>query len=341
MVRPAPPPDFRYVGLSPALLTLDATFVGAGVSTAVAGGLAVALGAHASTLVATVVASGLSLIAFGKSGARRVIARIGAEPAAMAIVPWGVVIDPGAAVERVLRWSGVRSIDVDYVHTRDPAGNSATAHSFVTVCTDRERLVGRASGQVSLERLVAHLDAYARESTRAVALDLDGTREGPGTGFDPVARELLGCARDIVASGEGAERLSLAPASYRGVALAAATDDTQTSLRGLLRGDVDDGPDGPDRRALAALIAAEIGAVALVPDLLRLVTAAHPLVAAACKAAALRLGAEPTRTGSLDEVAPFVTEDDLEVLAAWADCSSMGSNVSALEAGPPGAPPAA
>ena len=65
--------------------------------------------------------------------------------------------------------------------------------------------------------------------------------------------------------------------------------------------------------------AAEAENARLTAELLRLVTTAHPLVAAAAKAAALRLGVEVSKTGSLDEVAPFVAEDDLAVLGGWAE----------------------
>ena len=66
-----------------------------------------------------------------------------------------------------------------------------------------------------------------------------------------------------------------------------------------------------DPRPLAALLAARIGAIACVPDLLRLVSAPSGFVALVAKAAALRLGAPLERAGGLDEVGAFVTPEDL------------------------------
>jgi hypothetical protein len=49
-----------------------------------------------------------------------------------------------------------------------------------------------------------------------------------------------------------------------------------------------------------------------------LVQSPHPIIAAVAKAAAKKLGAATAKTGALDEVAPFLSERDCEVLSAWA-----------------------
>jgi hypothetical protein len=61
-----------------------------------------------------------------------------------------------------------------------------------------------------------------------------------------------------------------------------------------------------------------LGARDLVPDLLRLVSSPHPIVAAFAKAAALRLGAPLNRAGTLSEIGPFLFDEDLDAIRAWA-----------------------
>lgn len=235
-------------------------------------------------------------------------------PSPMAIVPWGVIVRPDADDERVLPWSGVRRILVEHFHTKDVAGAPATVESYVTVETARERLAGRAPGHVSLERLIAFLDAYQDESARPIAVDLDGNPLGgdllDGQG---VTTKLLEAAPTYLASSEGRESLSLEPMSYRDDDSRAPSLGTVRVLRDVLRGT----PERADARPLAALLSAEIRAESLLPELLRLVTSVHPVLAACAKAAALRLGADPTRVGALEEVAPFLSEEDLSALSAW------------------------
>jgi hypothetical protein len=76
-----------------------------------------------------------------------------------------------------------------------------------------------------------------------------------------------------------------------------------------------------DPRPFACVLAAELGAVELVEDLVSLVQSPHPIVAAVAKQAARKLGVSTTKVGSLDEVAPFLLEDDARALEAWAQTS--------------------
>src|SRR6185312_15709020 len=80
---------------------------------------------------------------------------------AMAVVPWGVLVDPDTE-PRVLRWTGIRGINVDVIH-RLWGGTPEAVASVVTVDTGRELLVGRAGGAVGLEALTVNIDAYAEE----------------------------------------------------------------------------------------------------------------------------------------------------------------------------------
>ena len=77
-------------------------------------------------------------------------------------------------------------------------------------------------------------------------------------------------------------------------------------------------PKDADPRAFAAVIAAEVHAVEVAPELVTLTQCPHPVVAAVAKQAARRLGVARSRTGTLDEVAPFLHEGDRARLDAWA-----------------------
>ena len=314
--RSIPPPDFRYVGLAPGLSPLHMAAVAAGASTGLAGSLLVMSGTDTTSLLISAVAGGLTALTMGRRGAFRFLRGRPARAVAMAIVPWGVLIRPDEEGDvRVLRWSGVRAVSVDCIHTRDVSGSPQTTWSFVTIETTRERFLGRTLGHAPLERLMAHLDAYAHESSRAVALDLTGNERAEAT-LEPVIRTLLGRARSLLTTAAGVDALGLHGDGYRELSTRRPTSETIETLRGVLR--EDPGMDA-DRRVLAALLAGELGVRELGAELLRLVTTAHPLVAAAAKAAALRLGVEVSKTGSLDEVAPFVIEDDLLTLRGWAE----------------------
>jgi hypothetical protein len=60
-----------------------------------------------------------------------------------------------------------------------------------------------------------------------------------------------------------------------------------------------------------------VHAIALVPELVQLTQCPHPLVAAFAKQAARKLGAARAKTGTLDEVAPFLFEGERARLDAW------------------------
>jgi hypothetical protein len=195
-------------------------------------------------------------------------------------------------------------------------GVPAVLASVVTVDTGRELLRARTPGPAGLESLVANLDAYAAEAARPVALDLDGREPAGDDATEPVMGDLLARAADLCSTSRGAVRLALPPGGYRSFAARAPGPETLSLLRALLAPGADAAP--ADARPLAALVAAYLGAGALVPDLLHLVNAPHPLVAASAKAAALRLGAGMNRAGALREVSAFLFEDDLTALLAWA-----------------------
>lgn len=313
MARRVHPPDFRYVWLIPGP---GSATLALGAATAAVAGMGLLLwsnGHHPLSL--GVMASGAALAGavLRRGEGTRARAPWGAREVTMAIVPWGVIIDPDAE-PRVLRWAAIRSISVETAHTLR-GGTPAVVASMVTVATGRELLAGRTSGAAGLERLIVNLEAYTEEAARPVSLDLEGFEAAGVT--EPVIGELLARAGELCTTGRGAARLTLPSGGYRSMATAAAGPETLALLRGILAPDAAETPS--DARPLAAMIAVLLGARELVPDLLRLVSSPHPVVAAVAKAAAIRLGAPQSRAGAVDEVAAFLFEEDYQSVERWSE----------------------
>jgi hypothetical protein len=305
----APPPDFRYVGLASG----DRVRRPIWAATAFAAAAGLASFAHGGARIAIAIAALASSSAF----IVRAIVRSRSKAAhdhdqSIAIVPWGVLIDP-ADERRVLRWAAVKEVRVEMVHGRD-SGTATTRYSVVHITTEREKLAGTSVGAVPLDRLLAHLDSYTREQSHVIALDLDGTTPSDGP-IEPDCEPLLEAARAYVKSAPASDRLSLPPADYRHASTPFATKETIAVLRRVLR---DRTPHPIDPRAFAAVVAAELRATDLAEDLVDLVQSPHPVIAAIAKVAAKKLGMATARAGALDEVAPFIMERDVETLTAWA-----------------------
>lgn len=294
MASLAPVPDFRYVGLSPVegkRVGMAATALGLGAGTVIAlSGIDIR---HA--VVAGIVATVGS--AFLLRNAR--VDRATPGGPRMGIVPWGVLVDE-LETPRILRWAGVRRVDV--------------SSSRVVVETDRERWEGEID-TARLDRLVEHLDAYAAEQSVPVALDLDGTDEEKILeAHEPCCEALFSSARGFLESAKATTDLDLPPANYRRTSVRAASAHAIDVLRAVLR---DRTSKDADPRAYAAVIAAELNAVELAPELVTLTQCPHPIVAAVAKQAARKLGVARARTGTLDEIAPFLHDGDRARLDAW------------------------
>jgi hypothetical protein len=307
----APAPDFRYVGLDAGPRSRIGVWASAAVGAAT---LTAGLwhGATPRGVVLTALAAVTGMLAFRRVGAPELTKRWGGQPVPMGIVPWGILVDPEHH-PRVLRWAAVARVHVEMLHGRDQ-GTPTTLSSVVTVETEKgETLIGRASGAVSLDRLMAHLEFYAREQAHAVALDLDGDEAGEGP-LEPDVEPLLSAARAWLGSAHAVTRLDLPPTGYRSAGARAASERTIVVLREVLR---DRRERATDPRAFAAACAAELHATELAEDLVPLVQSPHPVVAAVAKVAARRLGVATARVGALDEVAPFLMEQDVEALRGW------------------------
>jgi hypothetical protein len=251
----------------------------------------------------------LSTLLFAREGRER-----GARQTAMAIVPWGVLLEPDVDT-RVLRWPAIREVTVSASHSLQ-GGTPRVVATSVRVVTEREVFAGRMSGPAGLEGLMANLTRYAEEAALPVASDLEG-QEACGDGAtEPVIDDLLRAAEALCTTAQGAARLLLPPGGYRRISNGSVGPETQSLLRATLNGA---GASSADPRPLAAIVAAMLGARELLPELLRITVSPHPVVAAVARASALRLGATRTRAGSIDELAAFLFEEDRERLHGWAE----------------------
>jgi hypothetical protein len=306
----APPPDFRWVGLEPGP-RVSARRAAALVGVSATLGAAVTCGFTSRIMLATAAIAGLSAVAVRVMAPPPPPPLAGGSKVPMAIVPWGVLVESDE-VPRVLRWPAVENVSVQMVHGVD-SGTPSTLWSFVTVETARERFSGRAPGAVPLDRLEVNVEAYAREAGHVASLDLGGTAPGEGP-LEPEVEPLIASAWAYLASAPASSALGLPSGGYRSASARTVSGRAIEHLRGVLR----DRSDRPcDPRAFAAVLAAELRARELADDLLALVQAPHPLIAAVAKVAAHKLGVPRARAGALDEVAPFLMPRDVEVLGAW------------------------
>jgi hypothetical protein len=305
----APAPEFRYVGLEPIAaprlgVAATAFGLGAGVTLAMTGldpRQAIFAGAVASIMSVFALRAGTP--PQGTTGSVR-----------MAVVPWGVLVETDEA-PRILRWAGVRKIEIATSRARHLLARGGLS-SYVAIETERDRFVGEAVGAVPLQGLVEHLDAYTSEQGTAVALDLDGHGAVAQAleAIEPGFEMLLGAARNWLDTAGALVDLDLPPAGYRRTCARAPTSHAIEVLRRILR---DRTPRPTDPRAFAAVVAAEIHARELVPELVALTQCPHPLLAAVARQSARKLGAPRAKTGTLDEVGPFLFEADRTHLDAW------------------------
>lgn len=306
----APVPDFRYVGLEP----VDVGSVG------LPSGMVSLLTAASMTLSGAPLArTALTAAALGVGsamllrGVRRGSTSVRSRGARMGIVPWGVLVDADDG-PRILRWSALRSVDVR-VSRAPRILTKGWPSSRVVVETEQERWVGQAVGTVPLAQLVEHLAAYAHEQATPLALDLRGDGAKPVLeASEPCVEALIAAARAWVTSAEGIGELGLPALDYRRPSALSPSPRAVEVLRHVLR---DRTPKVADPRAFAAVVAAEIHARELAPELCALTLCPHPLVAAVAKQAAHKLDVPRPKVGLLEENAPFLFELDCERLEAW------------------------
>ena len=306
-----PPPDFRYISLEPRLAQADLKAKALRTGALVCGAGVVAGSMDALTaLWASALGVGAALFMLHRGAVEETAARVDVEH--IAIVPWGVLVH-SRTEPRVLRWGAIESIQVRYVHTMDEA-TPIVRWSVVTLRARRETLEGRAHGLVALERLEAHLASYAREAGRAIALD-ETAANAAVSDFEPVFSRLLDQVHHWIRTPETIPELELDARGYRGGSQGELGDEGLRVLRTWLTENALERE--ADRRPLAAVLAAELRARALVEPLLLLVTSPHPFVAAVARAAALRLGADVRHVGAIQELSDFLAEPELEAILRW------------------------
>lgn len=314
MLRKVQPPDFRYVWLTPGASSAAVTMAVCSLGTA---GLGVSLWSADPQPLSLGLTLGLgtvtALVLARNERRSALFQRERAREVTMAVVPWGIIVAPETE-PRVLRWPAVKKVSVDVTHTLR-GGTPVIISSLVTVQTEREILAGRAPGAVGLESLVANLDAYAEEASRPPARDLEGSNAAGDDATEPVAMQLVKLAEELCSSGPGAARLRLPAGGYRSISTRRAPPETLDELKEAMYSSAD-APADP--RPLAAILAGMLDARELVPDLLRLVSSPHPMVAAFAKASAIRLGAPRSRAGTLSEISPFLFDEDLDAIRTWA-----------------------
>lgn len=307
----APPPDFRYVGLEPAPSSLGLKSRAALAAAAVFGvGIALGGGMEPVTVAgASLVAAGTALLVARKAATDQGVSQVGVDY--VAIVPWGILVHSNET-PRVLRWGGVKAVEVRYIHEMD-AATPLVRWSVVTIRTATETLVGRSPGCLLLDRLEAYLEDYAEEGGRAIALDFAG-EQTLVSDFEPLFPRLLDQVRRTLSSPAEVCALGLASCGYRGGVSRQLSEPVLAQLECWL---TNVSSSAFDRRPLAAMLAAELGAQGVLPSLMAHVTSPHPFVAAVARAAALKLGADLRHVGSLDELNEFVPEGELEALRVW------------------------
>ncbi|MDC3958022.1 hypothetical protein [Polyangium jinanense] len=225
---------------------------------------------------------------------------------AMRIEPWGFVLDPEGKPE-VLPWPRISQIRHRTVAVSE---DSSVEMFFVEVDGRTYRAVCPASAPITV--LPVAFAGYVAAAKKPVALDLDGAVSIEGT--QATFAELLGRARRMLESPEGAAQLGMPAAGYRGVASRTPGHETASILRGALVGHrraVDEGP-------LAAMLAAMLRTRELLSEVLTLCMSPSPFVAAVGKAAALRLGAAPMQPGAVEEVLPFLPVDEVRAIERFA-----------------------
>ncbi len=238
-----------------------------------------------------------------------------ARSAPVGIVPWGIVIDPDGAPVAV-PWPRLREVSVTRVHRDEGRDDPRLPTAIMRFDTDAG--VVRAQGEEGewVSSVEAFHARFARAAARGPAADLDGIQPLE-TGGLPASLALLRRAEGMLDSADGRAALGLEAGDYRSTSSRAAGPETRAALRDALWRDgasLDAGP-------LAAILVAELGIDDLLPDLLRLILSASPLLAGTARAAAIRLGASPAAAGSLAELEHFLPRGDIEELQRWIDAA--------------------
>lgn len=236
--------------------------------------------------------------------------------APVAIVPWGILVDPDTE-PRALPWPKVRELSFTRVDRQGSRNNDAPAVTIMLFDTEAGVVQAQGDDGEWVSSIDAFAPRFARSALRGPAGDLTGTDPLDTTGLPPTLA-LLRRAEAVLDSADGRSSLGIEAGNYRTISSKTAGPETKQILRDALWNDGSPLDPGP----LAAVLTAELGVTDLLPDLLRLILSTSPLLAATARAAARKLGASPAHAGSLDEIAHFLPEQDLTELRRWTDASA-------------------
>ncbi len=230
----------------------------------------------------------------------------------ISIVPWGLIIDPDKA-PRAAPWHNITTIKYSLVSRDRSRDNELPKLAIVVVeLLDGKRLQASAEeGEwlVSVTELHGKLAVSAR---RPPAGSLDG-KQALVQDDIPTSLSLLRRADAILDSAEGRSSLGLETGGYRNTSSRIASEDTLRILKNALwqaNSPYDTGP-------LAAILAAKLSAHTLLQDILKLILSPSPMLAAVCRASAVKLGASLMTAGSLEETRFFVAAADRAELSLW------------------------
>jgi hypothetical protein len=162
---------------------------------------------------------------------------------------------------------------------------------------------------LSLSLLADLHPQIAFESSRRVALTLDGRSEKTASSFD----ELLAAVRLWLQSDEGRATTTRIEGDYRNAKRALHPD-----LEGRLSAALRDAPTGADPGPFAAIVGAELGIEALGNPIAAMASSPHPSVASVAIGAALRVGVSPIRVGRVAQVEPYLSAQESRAITAWA-----------------------
>jgi hypothetical protein len=234
-------------------------------------------------------------------------------PVAMAFTPWGVVLDPNRRPTAV-HWLAISDLDHERIEgrRRNAYRGERPADSVVRIVYEQKRHVGKRDFESELEGLEALWRKLAREQARPVALGLEPgspkLERSPSRAF----ATLHDAVRAYLASEGGQSALFDHRGGYR-ERERVLRPEAKERLLARLR----EPPGELEHAPFAAVLAAELGVVEAIRVLAEQILTPHPFVAAVLKAAALRLGAPPMLPGTIDEVRPFLPDEELDALSAW------------------------
>lgn len=229
----------------------------------------------------------------------------------ISIVPWGLVLDPERRPEPI-RWSKIKRLSHTILtkNRRDDEHAPRRAMFLFDLGTRRIQCVADEGSWVQMVH--AFRPRLAISSARPPASDLAGTSALETTGL-PLSLALIRRAQALIASAEGRAMLGLEGGSYRTTSSGIAGERTRQMLYQAFW----DAESHYDPGPIATILAAELQVKTLLPHLLELILAPTPILAAAARASAVKLGATLMSAGSLDEVRWFIPTIDIDELRAW------------------------